>query len=139
MPTPGTDLQPPSPAPNATTGPLSSGAAATPISILVKKKRIAKTSGVPYPLVQVVWEDHHVSSDWKGIDELDPNPVTVWTTGWLIKENENGVVLAMALTFGDDGDVTYYTNVFTILKRTTIKMTVLQKLKPARSTPRTQP
>ncbi len=134
MPTPGTVLQPPSLVPSATTDSLSSGAGVTRPSTSAKKKRGVKASPeLVYPLVLVEWDDHHNNNVWLEPAELDSTPAKFMTVGWLVKEDDVGMVLAMAILLDDKGQPAFFTNTFTILK------TLIRKRTLVRSAPRTQP
>lgn len=50
-----------------------------------------------YPQVRVVWYDAESSDDWTEIADLDTRIKHIVTLGHLIKDDEDGLVLAMNL------------------------------------------
>lgn len=55
-----------------------------------------------YPVILVEWIDAIAEIGWVGIDEIKPEKSICKTIGFLIKENENELVLTNSLTQTED-------------------------------------
>lgn len=60
---------------------------------------------IPYPdrLVIVEWEDAWTTDNW--VEEVSRGPVIVWTVGYVVVEDEEGITLAQAITEGGFGNL----------------------------------
>jgi hypothetical protein len=56
-----------------------------------------------YPLELVEWKDAHNDQDgWVAGDDVEDAIITVYSVGWVVKETENNVTLAMDLCEDED-------------------------------------
>lgn len=54
----------------------------------------------PFPLVEVKWRDAQTSHGWDHIDDVELEVPVVTTVGFLVKEDENAIMVASSV--GDD-------------------------------------
>jgi len=52
---------------------------------------------IPFPLVLIEWEDHWGDGKWVSPDKMEMKPELCLTVGWLVKEDEKGVMLASCI------------------------------------------
>lgn len=55
----------------------------------------------------VTWVDASMGGGWHTYDEIDSEPALTITVGWLVKEDENTLVLASSWGYGQLGNLTY--------------------------------
>jgi hypothetical protein len=55
------------------------------------------SSKVPYPLVLVEWKDHYTHDAWAEKDRLPTAPEMCLTVGWLVKEDDQTMVVTSCL------------------------------------------
>lgn len=48
-----------------------------------------------YPVEYIKWIDHFSVDEWKQVEDIDAAPAPVESVGWIVKENEAVVVLAV--------------------------------------------
>lgn len=56
-----------------------------------------KKSKFPFPLVQIDWEDAQTGHGWEHEEDITVDIPVVTTIGFLIKENEKGIVIASSV------------------------------------------
>lgn len=51
----------------------------------------------PFPLVEILWKDAQTGHGWEHADDITVEIPTVITVGFLVKENEDGLVIASSV------------------------------------------
>ena len=73
-------------------------------------------------LVKVEWEDHWARSSWISLSDISLEALTVNSIGYVIKENDNILVLASC---ADEN--TSYSNIQAIIKKCITKLTKVKE------------
>jgi hypothetical protein len=71
--------------------------------------KLTKVKETPRPLAICVWDDAHgtVNQDIDPDNIPDHKPIVMTTLGWLLRDDEKGVFLAMERFMDDDGRTKY--------------------------------
>lgn len=78
----------------------------------------------PAALWYVEWEDHHSQDSWVSDEDVDAEPITAQTIGWLLKETDKVIVLFSNYAGKDNSKP--YSNTMTILKKTILRRAALR-------------
>lgn len=82
---------------------------------------------VPYPLVQIIWKDHHADDrTWVLKHEIENLPEYCMSIGWIYKEDDEGVSIVRDIDPNDPANGSVG-GVMYILKNCITKMTILRK------------
>lgn len=58
---------------------------------------MGKSAASKYPQVRVIWVDAESHDEWTNIEDMDTTCKEIITLGHLIKDDENGLVIAQNL------------------------------------------
>ncbi len=87
---------------------------------------------IPYPLVEIIWDDATSNSDsWVHLDEISA-PARVNTTGFLVKETELAVTIAGSVA-ADEESISTVGNTMTIPLGMIVSRTALKIVKQRKS------
>lgn len=60
---------------------------------------------VPRKLVLIEWEDAYgVSSDWFHLDKVDREPVTAYSVGWVLHDDDRAITVVPHIVESGQGD-----------------------------------
>jgi|TARA_R110000764_G_scaffold158550_2_gene246346 hypothetical protein len=81
---------------------------------------------VPHDLIQIYWIDAKSYTEWRSHSDLEENDVSLCcSTGYVIKETVETILIASDISFDDNGTLDSIGNSITIPKSLIVKSTTI--------------